>query len=76
MKESLETAAWKFSSERSLNALDSRNDFVAALHRHTMPPVDEFADELRFIRNSSRTSFDTRRDRSKSSWNATAASIG
>jgi anti-sigma regulatory factor (Ser/Thr protein kinase) len=46
MKGKLETAAWGFSSERAENALDSRNDFVAALHRHTAPPVDEFVAKL------------------------------
>jgi anti-sigma regulatory factor (Ser/Thr protein kinase) len=42
MKGHLETAAWRFSSERAENALGSRNDFVAALHRQTGAPVDEF----------------------------------
>ena len=42
MKGQLETAAWQFSSERAESALDSRSDFVAALHRHALPPVDDF----------------------------------
>ena len=42
MKSRLEAAAWRFSSDRAENALESRNDFVAALHRHMAPPVDEF----------------------------------
>lgn len=46
MKEELATAAWRFSSERAENALASRNDFVAALHRHRAFPVDEFVAKL------------------------------
>jgi anti-sigma regulatory factor (Ser/Thr protein kinase) len=46
MKGTLESAAWGFSSERAESALDSRNDFVAALHRHTTASVDEFVAKL------------------------------
>jgi anti-sigma regulatory factor (Ser/Thr protein kinase) len=38
--------SWRFSSERAETALDSRNDFVAALRRHTALPVDEFVAKL------------------------------
>jgi anti-sigma regulatory factor (Ser/Thr protein kinase) len=46
MKEKPGPAAWKFSSERAESALESRNDFIAALHLHSTFPVDEFAAKL------------------------------
>ena len=42
MKGQLEAGAWQFSSERAENALESRNEFVAAFHRQAGTPIDEF----------------------------------
>jgi len=42
MKGQPDTAAWRFSSDRAENALDSRNDFVETLRRYSVPPVDDF----------------------------------